>query len=253
MLIIDDICIGYKTRKEVVPVIRNLSLEIGEGHAVVIVGPSGCGKSTLINALAGILSISCGKISFIMNAVSQPLSPKTHKIGMIPQNCGLLPWKTVSGNCMLPLKIRHEAVTAARKREIDGIYEALGILGLLDRYPGELSGGQAQRTALARAFIMKPDLLLMDEPFTALDEITRDEARELFFRVWEMNRPTTILVTHSIEEALYLGDTVIVMGHTMGDIKHMMKNQYFGILYPDSMEYLETKKLLRQKLKRDSE
>jgi NitT/TauT family transport system ATP-binding protein len=106
-----------------------------------------------------------------------------------------------------------------------------------------------QRAAIARAFILQPDVLLMDEPFSALDEITRDEARELFLRVWKQIKPTTVLVTHSIVEALYLGNTIIVMGEHMGDVKYQMQNAYYGDLYPENAEYLLTKKLLRDKLK----
>lgn len=251
MLVMENVSIGYKTKKELVPVLQNLSLRIEQGEALAILGPSGCGKSTLVNALAGTLPVDSGVMDYIKENDRQALNPKVHKIGMIPQNCGLLPWKTVRANCLLPLKIRHEAITAERKQEIQRIYESLNVEGLLTRYPKEISGGQVQRVAIARAFILRPDLLLMDEPFSALDAITRDEARKLFLRVWEKNRAATILVTHSIEEALYLGNTIIVMGSHEGNIKYRMQNPYFGKLYPDSMEYLEVKQLLREMLKRD--
>ena len=249
MLLMDHVSISYRTKKEIVPVIQNLSLQIEQGEALAILGPSGCGKSTLVNTLAGTLSPESGRIDYIKGNDRQPLNPKVHKIGMIPQNCGLLPWKTVQGNCLMPLKIRHEAITGERKREIEKIYQSLDVAGLLERYPKQISGGQVQRVALARAFILRPDLLLMDEPFSALDAITRDEARKLFLRVWEQNRPTTVLVTHSIEEALYLGNQVVVMGAHSGTIEYQMRNSYFGNLYPDSMEYLAVKQLLREKLK----
>ncbi len=249
MLAIEDVSISYKMKSEVIPVIRGLSLHIEQGEALAILGPSGCGKSTLIKTLAGTLFSDSGKIDYIKANVRQPLNPKVHKIGVIPQNCGLLPWKTVRENCLMPLKIRHEEITQKRNQEISEIYDSLDVSNLLGRYPKEISGGQVQRVAIARAFILKPDLLLMDEPFSALDAITRDEARELFLRIWEKNRPTTILVTHSIEEALYLGNTVIVMGSRQGNIEYQMQNPYFGELYPDSMEYLAVKQLLREKLR----
>ena len=253
MLLIKDVSINYRIKKDLYPVIKNLSLEISQGEALAILGPSGCGKSTLVNALAGTISTESGIIEYIKDNDRQTLNPKTHKIGIIPQNCGLLPWKTVRENCLLPLKIRKEPIKEDRKQEIIKIYEALDITKLLERYPKELSGGQVQRAAIARAFILKPDLLLMDEPFSSLDAITREEARELFLKIWKQNRPTTILVTHSIEEALYLGNRILVMGAHMGDITYQMQNSYFGILYPDSVEYLVTKKLLREKLKSDNE
>jgi len=249
MLIVDNISIHYKTKQDIFPVIQNLSLQMKQGEAVAILGPSGCGKSTLVNAMAGTIAIESGRIDFIKENNRQALNPKTHKIGLIPQNCGLLPWKTVKENCILPLKIRKEQINEKQKEEITTIYEALNISDLLNKYPNELSGGQVQRVAIARAFILKPDLLLMDEPFSSLDAITREEARELFLEVWKQIRPTTILVTHSIEEALYLGNTIIVMGKHMGDVKYQMKNPYYSNLYPENVEYLVTKKLLREKLK----
>ncbi|MDF2543704.1 MAG: nitrate/sulfonate/bicarbonate transporter ATP-binding protein [Herbinix sp.] len=251
MLIIDHLSIRYKTKQNENQVIQNLSFQLQQGEALVILGPSGCGKSTLINALAGTLPIESGSIDYITEHLRQSLSPKTHKIGLIPQNCGLLPWKTVKENCHLALRIRKEQVNQIQKEEMDQIYKALNIHDILDKYPGELSGGQVQRAAIARAFIMKPDLLLMDEPFSALDEITKEEARELFLRVWSRLKPTTILVTHSIEEALYLGHTIFVMGNTGGEVKYQMKNPYFGNLYPNQVDYLMTKQLLRSKLVKD--
>ena len=152
-------------------------------------------------------------------------------------------------NCLLPLKIRHEELDRVQKSSIEKVFESLNISALLSRYPSELSGGQVQRTAIARAFILMPDLLLMDEPFSALDEITREEARTLFLKIWKMYRPTTILVTHSIEEALYLGSRILVMGKALGNIKYEIKNPYFGQIYPDEMEYLSIKRILREKLK----
>lgn len=248
MLILDNVNIHYKLKKETHEVIKDLSLQIKQGEALIILGSSGCGKSTLINALAGTIPIARGKIDFVMGKESNALTPKTHKIGIIPQNCGLLPWKTVKENCLLPLKIRHESMDMKRKQEILDIYESLNITNILNKYPKELSGGQVQRAAIARAFIIKPDLLLMDEPFSALDAITRDEARELFLKVWSQNKPTTVLVTHSIEEALYLGNTIIVMGTKNGDIKYQMENPYYGKLYPEEANYLNTKRLLRDML-----
>jgi NitT/TauT family transport system ATP-binding protein len=139
------------------------------------------------------------------------------------------------------------------KKQIHKIYESLDISELLDRYPKELSGGQAQRAAIARAFILQPDLLLMDEPFSALDAITREEARELFLKIWSHHKPTTILVTHSIDEALYLGSRIIVMGMKGGQFIFHMDNPYFGKLFPEEVNYLKTKQILREKLKQNNE
>lgn len=248
MLIVDHVSIQYNTKHNVTRVIQNLSFQMQQGEALVILGPSGCGKSTLVNALAGTIEAESGRIDYINESGRTSLNPKTHKIGLIPQNCGLLPWKTVKENCLLPLKIRNERISEKQKEEIAKIYEALNISDLLEKYPKELSGGQIQRAAIARAFILKPDLLLMDEPFSALDAITREEARELFLKVWKKIRPTTILVTHSIEEALYLGNTIMVMGNQIPGMRYQMQNPYFGELYPKNVDYLEIKQLLRGQL-----
>lgn len=248
MLLLKNVSINYKKKKEIINVINNFSLQIEQGESVVILGASGCGKSTLVNALAGTIVVQSGEIIYVKEQESQSLNPKIHKIGIIPQNCGLLPWKTVKDNCLLPLKIRKEQVNESRNEEITNIYKSLDIEKLLHKYPKELSGGQAQRAAIARAFIMRPDLLLMDEPFSALDEITREEARELFLKIWKQNKPTTVLVTHSIEEALYLGNRIIVMGTQKGNVNYQMDNPYFGELNPQSLEYLTTKQLLKNQL-----
>lgn len=252
MLLIENVTITYKAKNEIRQIIKNLSLEIDNGEALVILGTSGCGKSTLINALAKTKSIESGSIDYIQKGNRKALSSKIHKIGIIPQNCGLLPWKTVMENYMLPLKIRHEEINKESHNRIEEICKSLDILPLIHRYPGELSGGQIQRVAIARAFILEPDLLLMDEPFSALDEITREEARSLFLKIWKNYKPTTILVTHSIDEALYLGSRILIMGTNMGDIKYQKKNPYFGKLYPDEIGYISIKRTLREKLKSDA-
>ncbi len=267
MFRIEHVSIQYKNNKDTLPVIRDLSMQIRQGEALVILGSSGCGKSTLINALAGSIAMESGSVSFVKESgreqgreqgkeaegeqqeEKQPLNPKLHKIGLIPQNCGLLPWKRVRENCILPLKIRRIKIDQAYREEMNRIYEALNILHILDKYPSQLSGGQLQRAAIARAFILKPDLLLMDEPFSALDALTREEARELFLTVWKQIRPTTIMVTHSIEEALYLGTTICIMEEQEGRISLQMENPYFGQLCPQEIDYLLLQKELRERLK----
>ncbi len=248
MLTINDLSIQYKTSRTPFPVISHLSFQLTGGEVLVILGTSGCGKSTLINALAGSLPIYSGTVELADENGTFPLSPKQHKIGFIPQNCGLLPWKTVKENCLLPLKIRKEYQRGKHNGELDKICASLNIPLILEKYPRELSGGQLQRAAIARAFLLQPDLLLMDEPFSALDAITREEARALFLNVWKQQKPTSILVTHSIEEALYLGTSIYVMGSEGGDIRYRMNNPYFGVACPDDVSYLKTTQILREQL-----
>lgn len=253
MFSVERLSAGYRTKKAYVPVLTDISFQIEPGRVLAVLGPSGCGKSTLIGALAGTVRIENGWAGFDRDGVRRKLDPKEHRIGVIPQSLGLLPWKTVRENCLLPLRLRRERITPQREHGMGGVWEALGLTPFLDRFPAQLSGGQAQRAAVARAFLFEPDLLLMDEPFSALDEITRQDARELFLAIWNRRRTTAILVTHSIEEALYLGNAVLVMGKHGGSIVHRAENPFFGDPDPRGEDYPEQKRLLRQMLRPEGE
>ncbi len=248
MLIINNLSIHYKTRHTDYPVIEQLSFKLEKGEALAVLGPSGCGKSTLIHALSGSLPIEGGTLEFVTGSGRSPLRPKLHRIGLIPQNYGLLPWKTVQENCLLPSRLRREYREETYFERFRQICESLNISSLLEKYPRQLSGGQLQRAAIARAFLLQPDLLLMDEPFSALDEITREEARALFLSLWKQQRPTTLLVTHSIEEALYLGTELLVMAPQGGSIQYRTRNPYFGELFSRTEDYFSMKQLLRSHL-----
>ena len=205
MLKIDNISVSYRIKGKKIPVLQSFSLQLEQGEVLAVLGPSGCGKSTLIQVLAGMLTTDGGTVTVADDIVEMPLDPKTHVIAVIPQNCGLLPWKTIRQNCLLPLKLHNLQIDDKILAELEETCCSLKVDSLLERYPRELSGGQVQRAALARAFLQKPDLLLMDEPFSSLDAITRSDGWELFLQIWGQKRPTTIMVTHSMEEAMYLG------------------------------------------------
>ena len=249
MLKIDDISVSYRIKGKKVPVLQNFSLQLKQGEVLAALGPSGCGKSTLIQVLAGMLPTDSGTVTVATDIVDAPLNPKTHKIAVIPQNCGLLPWKTVRQNCLLPLKLHNLRIDDKKLAELEETCRSLNVDSLLERYPRELSGGQVQRAALARAFLQKPDLLLMDEPFSSLDAITRSDAWELFLKIWRQRRPTTILVTHSMEEALYLGKKIAVLDKEKGRLLEQMDNPYFG--QPDTVreDFLQMKRRLHGLLK----
>ncbi|MBF7095666.1 ABC transporter ATP-binding protein [Alkalibacter mobilis] len=247
-LYLSDLNLSYKSKDLSVPVIENLNLTLTSGRITVILGPSGCGKSTLINALAGNHPLDGGSITFESGKNRIPLHPQTQRIGIIPQNYGLLPWKTVEDNCELLLKIKNLEIDEKRSEFLGELYERLEISSLLKRFPKSLSGGQAQRVAIARAFALQPEVLLMDEPFSALDAITRENAREIFLKEWEKNKPIALLVTHSIEEALYLGNEIIVMKSPKGHVGFRMDNPYFGA-YSKESKYLETVDKLRNMLR----
>ena len=223
-LVIEGISKKYKKDNEELEILRSIDLTVNDGEFVCVLGPSGCGKSTLLHVLSGIIKDYTGQVKLH----SELLTPKKHSIGFIPQNFGLLPWKNIHQNCTLSLKIKGKALDSSINERIDYIQNKLNIHTLKDRYPNELSGGQKQRVAIARAFIMEPDFLLMDEPFSALDALTREEAQELFMDIWNQYKTTTIFVTHSIEEAIYMGKKIVIMSHCPGTIVEIIDNPLFN-------------------------
>ncbi|MDR0388776.1 MAG: ABC transporter ATP-binding protein [Spirochaetaceae bacterium] len=189
-----------------VPALAPFTARFERGKISTVIGPSGCGKTSLIHAIAGLLKPSSGRIC-IDGKAQQGIRKNT---GVIFQHFGLLPWKTVEANVELPLKIMKAKKNERRERS----KKLLGEFGLEEfrrLYPHKLSGGMKQRLAIARALISEPDLLLMDEPFSSLDALSREEAQDFLLSIKESHRLTIILITHSIEEAVYLSDTVYVI------------------------------------------
>ena len=224
MLKINELYVNYESEKKSVKALGPINMNIVAGEIYALIGPSGCGKSTLLHALSGVIQNYQGQI--VMNG--EKLNPKLHNIGFIPQNFGLLPWDNVQKNCALALKIKKRTIDDSLQQRIDYIMHKLDIHLLKDRYPSELSGGQRQRVAIARAFIMNPDLMLMDEPFSALDAFTREEAQELFIDIWNEYKVTTVFVTHSIEEAIYMGKKIVIMSQNPGVIVKIIDNSLFN-------------------------
>jgi ABC-type nitrate/sulfonate/bicarbonate transport system ATPase subunit len=227
VIAIKDLTVKYQTKNEEILALDRLNINIGRGDIYTFIGPSGCGKSTFLYVLSGILQDYSGSVLID----GQIINPKSQRIGLILQNYGLLPWKTVYQNAMLGVKIKNQPPVDEYSNYI---FKKLGIDNLLDRYPKELSGGQQQRVALARAFILKPDLLLMDEPFSALDAISREEMQELFLNIWKENNVTTIFITHSVDEALYLGRKIVVFSPSPGRILKVIDNPCFQL---DNLRY----------------
>ena len=189
------------------PVVSPLTLDIAPGSFVSIVGPSGCGKSTLLRLIAGLESPSAGRATIDGAPPSDARDRK--RIAVVPQQPGLLPWRTVTGNARLLLDVNRRATTGSPPDPLELLTE-VGLSDFLGAYPHELSGGMQQRVALVRAFALGAPLVLMDEPFAALDEITRAEMRDLLARMLERRSATVVFVTHSISEAVYLSDRVLV-------------------------------------------
>ncbi|HEX2885203.1 ABC transporter ATP-binding protein [Vineibacter terrae] len=190
-----------------------LDLAIRENEFVSIVGRSGCGKTTLLNILAGLIAPTRGEVRVDGQRVEGPGRGK----GVVFQQHALFPWLTARANIAFGAKSRG-LDTAAAGREADQLLELIGLMSFGDLYPSQLSGGQQQRVAIARALALDPHILLMDEPFGALDEITRLEMQEELLRVWSSRRKTVVFVTHGLSEALYLSDRVLVMAPSPGRI-----------------------------------
>ncbi|NLF45124.1 MAG: ABC transporter ATP-binding protein [Syntrophomonadaceae bacterium] len=223
MIEVKDLTVNYNRENDKIPALKNVSINIGTGDIYTFIGPSGCGKSTFLYVLSGILQDYTGSV----RVNERPVNPRSQRIGLILQNYGLLPWKNVYDNTMLGVKIKNDQVVLDDYGQY--LLQRLGIDNLLDRYPKELSGGQQQRVAIARAFMLKPDLLLMDEPFSALDAITREELQELFLKIWKENNVTTVFITHSVDEALYLGSKIVVFSPAPGRILEVLDNPCFQL------------------------
>jgi NitT/TauT family transport system ATP-binding protein len=196
----------YVTRTGRVLAVDDMSMQVREREFVAILGPSGCGKSTLLKTIAGLLLPSRGKVFVDGRPVTRPLD----SLGMVFQSPVLLRWRTVIGNVLFPAEAFGQRGEATRDRAL-GLLELVGLQGFEQRYPHELSGGMAQRVSLARALLLDPRLLLMDEPFGALDALTRDEMGFELLRIWQERPKTVLFVTHSISESVLLADRVVVM------------------------------------------
>lgn len=187
-----------------------VDLEVAFGEFVTLVGPSGCGKTTLLRLVAGLARPTEGIIEIPSDG---------HRgIGFVFQSGALMPWRTVRGNIRLPLELAGLDGKASRT-QVDRMIELVGLSGFESAYPKELSGGMQQRVALARALVSQPALLLLDEPFAALDAFSRERMNEELQRIWLASGTTVIMVTHSIEEAVFLSDRVVVLSHRPGRVK----------------------------------
>ncbi len=208
-----NVTVVYKVKNSELTALSNVSLDIMHGEVVGIVGRSGCGKTTLLKVMAGLIRPVRGEVIFY---------GKTKKIGMLFQNPLLLPWRTVLSNILLPIEILGEDIEVYKNRALK-LLEMVGLKGFENSYPWELSGGMQQRVALCRALIHKPSLLLLDEPFSALDALTREELWTLVQDIIMHEKCTTVLVTHDIREAVILCDRVVVMNGRPGRIRAEFK------------------------------
>ena len=204
----------YDGRDGKVPALEDISLTVGAGRFVVIVGPSGCGKTSLLMMLAGLRRHTAGEILCQGRPI---LDPDPERVGVVFQEASLFPWLSAQDNVEFPLVLRH-APREERARRATDMLELVGLKGFGGRYPHELSGGMQQRVAIARGLVQDPPVLLMDEPFAALDEQTRMTMGHELLRIWSQTNKTVVFITHSLTEAVYLADEVLVMSARPGRI-----------------------------------
>lgn len=214
---IEDVAVRFRTRKKDVTALHNVSLSVAPSEFVAIVGPSGCGKSTLLKLVSGLLKPSKGRVRLLGEDVKAP----RRDIGYVFQRAALLEWRSARRNILLQAEMRGMPAAAARERA-DELIAMTGLTGFEDAYPHELSGGMQQRVALCRALLHRPPVLLMDEPFGALDALTREQMNIELRRIWRETGTTVLLVTHSIPEAVYLADRVVVMSARPGTIDELI-------------------------------
>ncbi len=213
-------------------VLSDVSLSIKKGAFVTLVGASGIGKSTLLRVLGGLLAPSNGQV--LLNG--QPSSETSAPIGIVFQRDNLMPWRTAYENVRLPLELLNESKSTAHGR-VQEMLDLVGLSGFEKSYPAQLSGGMAQRVAIARALVHEPSLLLLDEPFGALDALTRERMGQELLRIWQAMPVTVCMVTHSIEEAVLLADEVLVMGSRSENVLPATITHHIPITIPRPRQF----------------
>ena len=223
----------YRTREgDTIEALKDICCQVAAGEFVTIVGPSGCGKSTLLKILAGTLRRSSGSVTLGGELVDGP----SRNVGVVFQSPVLLPWRTVLQNVILPIEIQKQDRATFQARGMEYL-KLVGLEGFEHKYPNELSGGMQQRVGICRALVHEPALLLMDEPFGALDALTREHMNLELLRIWSEHRKTVMLVTHSIPEAVFLADTIIVMSPRPGRIAEIIR---VGLPRPRTLEMINS-------------
>jgi NitT/TauT family transport system ATP-binding protein len=205
----------YAGKNGPVHALEDVSLDVAEGELVTILGPSGCGKTTLLWAMSGLHALTSGRIVLDGTDVD---GPRPQETGMIFQDANLLPWRNLRQNIEFPFEIKRKPVDRAR---VNALLQETGLTEFAHAMPGELSGGMQQRASIVRALAQNPEVLLLDEPFGALDAFTRDEMNLLLLRLWQESGQTIVFVTHNISEAIFLADRVVVLTPRPGRLAHI--------------------------------
>jgi NitT/TauT family transport system ATP-binding protein len=219
---VQNVSLVYPAKENTVTALDKVSLSIHEGEFVSLIGPSGCGKTTLLRVIADLEQASSGVVR--VKGMSSRDARLARAYGYVFQAPALFPWRTVLGNVCLPLEIHGLDKAKARAIALEQLAR-VGLTGFEGKYPWQLSGGMQQRVSIARALGFEPKLLMMDEPFGALDEITRDRLNEQLLRLWERERRTVVFVTHSIPEAVFLSSRIVVMSPRPGRIVEVIESR----------------------------
>ena len=207
LLAVENVTKGYRQSDGWLPVLDEFTFTVADGEFLCLVGPSGCGKTTLLRLVAGLERPTAGQVCLAGEVVDRP----RRAVGIVFQEPTLMAWRTVEANVTLPLDVAGVPKDEARQ-QAQALIDLVGLSGFEKAYPAQLSGGMAQRVALARALVHNPELLLLDEPFGALDALTRERMARELLSIWEAHRTTVIMVTHSVSEAILLADRVLVLG-----------------------------------------
>jgi NitT/TauT family transport system ATP-binding protein len=224
----------FASKKGDVQAVSDVSLTIGSGEFVSIVGPSGCGKSTLLNMVAGLMPVSDGHI----DVLGKPVKGPVHELGVVFQHHLLLPWRTILNNVLLQIEVRKLDRSAYQERARQ-LLTRVGLGDFMDRFPDELSGGMNQRAAIVRGLMHDPDVMLMDEPFGALDAMTRDQMCLDFHLLSREQGKTVLFITHSISEAVFLSNRVVVMSPRPGRIEEIVPIELGAQRHVDMREEAE--------------
>jgi NitT/TauT family transport system ATP-binding protein len=209
-----DVGVCFGSPAEQIRAFSGVSLNALRGRFVVLIGPSGCGKSTLLRTIGDLLSTSEGSVTVLGSKPED--ARRNREISFVFQDSTLLPWRTILDNVRLPLQVGKWSALGRKNRSPEELIAMVGLAGRENAFPHELSGGQRQRVSIARALVTNPGILLMDEPFGALDEITRDRLNDELLKIWRETQTTIVFVTHSLSEAAFLGETVVVMAANPG-------------------------------------
>jgi len=246
---INNLFLTFETQTEPVHALSDINLKVEPGDFVSLIGPSGCGKTTLLRVIADLEKPTSGSITVEGKSTQQARLDRSY--GYVFQTPALLPWRNIESNIHLPLEM--SGYSKAEQKKLSEKYLSLvSLSGFEKKYPWQLSGGMQQRVSIARALSFSPDMLLMDEPFGALDEITRDRLNEELLRLWEKTKKTVVFVTHSIPEAVFLSSKIVVMSARPGKIIDVIETNFpkdRNLDIRESKEFLKVSQIVREGLK----